>query len=195
MNAGTERASCALRFLVRALEWRRLGSPTILSSCLLQERLQLPPTWIKAGTGTRAAPLVQVLPALGAEPPASFMAQGLYRQGQEDILPDESRDINLCPFEEAYIQFFRTQFMVLFNTGPEGAAISNLETLRNRQAKELETSTAMELEVRRDLPPHRDPGRGPTEMQRGLNWPEWMNPFPRGIKKILGLTELNFQTP
>jgi len=51
----------------------------------------------------------------------------------------------------------------------------------------------MELEARRDLSPHRDPGRRPTEMQRGCNWPEWMNPFPRGIKKILGLTELNIQ--
>jgi hypothetical protein len=109
---------------------------------------------------------------LGAEPPASFITQGLYRQGQEDILPDESCNINLCPLEEAYIQFFRTQFMVLFNTGLKGVVVSNLESLRNWQAKELETPTAMELEVRRDLPPHRDTSGGPTEMQRGLNWPE-----------------------
>jgi hypothetical protein len=87
-----------------------------------------------------------------------------------------------------------SQLVLLLYSLSKKVTVSHLKTLAYGEGKHLKAPTAVELEVRGDLPPHPDPGRSPAEIKRGLNRPEKMNPLPCGIQKILPSAKMEVQT-
>jgi hypothetical protein len=118
----------------------------------------------------------------------------LRRQREQKILSNQLRHVDFHPVEKAHIEFVPSQLMLLLHALPHRVSVPYFETLAHGEGKELKTPTTVELEVRRDLPPNPDPGRSPEEIKRGLNRPEKMNPFPRGIQKILAHAKVEIQT-
>jgi hypothetical protein len=115
-------------------------------------------------------------------------------QREQNILPHKSFHIDPRSVEEVHIEFVARQFVLLHHFPDERATVLYLKLLIDREGKKLETPTAMELKVRGDLPPHKNPGWVPVEMQRGLDRPEKMNPLPGGVQKVLSLAKLDVQT-
>jgi hypothetical protein len=122
------------------------------------------------------------------------MTEGLHRYRKQEILSDEPRRVDLFPVEKGHIKLVASQLVLLLYALPKRVMVSYLKTLAYREGKQLKAPTAVELEVRRNLSPYADPGRSPGEMKHGLSRPEKMNPFPRGIQKILPTAKVEVQT-
>jgi hypothetical protein len=122
------------------------------------------------------------------------MTEGLRRYRKQEILSDEPCRVDLFPVEKGHIKFVASQLVLPLHALPKRVTVSYLKTLAYREGKQLKAPTAVELEVRGNLPPHPDPCRSPAEMKHGLSRPEKMNPFPRGIQKILPTAKVEVQT-
>jgi hypothetical protein len=102
----------------------------------------------------------------------------LHRQCEQHIFPHKPLHVDSRAVEKIHVEFLVSQLVLLPHFRPEGTTILYLEPLTDREGKQLEAPTAMELKIRGDLAPHKDPGWVPEEMQRGLDRPEKMNPLP-----------------
>jgi len=106
------------------------------------------------------------------------VAESLHRQCEQNIFPHKPFHVDPRAVEKVHIEFLVAQLVLLPHLRPERTTILYLKPLTDREGKQLETPTAMELKVRGDLPPHKNPGWVPADMQRGLDRPEKTNPLP-----------------
>ena len=124
----------------------------------LAQRFQASPPGIDGGGGTRAGLPVQVDAALGTQPPTFVVAQSLRRQCEQNIFPHKPFHVDPRAVEKVHIEFLVAQLVLLPHLRPERTTILYLKPLTDREGKQLETPTAMELKVRGDLAPYKDPG-------------------------------------
>jgi hypothetical protein len=106
------------------------------------------------------------------------VAESLHRQCEQNIFPYKLLHVNSRAVEKVHIEFLAPQLVLLPHLRPERTTILYLKSLRDREGKQFETPTAVELKVRGDLAPYKDPGWVPAEMHRGLDRPEKTNPLP-----------------